>query len=358
MTKKIDLTGKRFGRLVVLGDSGKRTYRKNGKVRAILWNCKCDCGNNKKISGENLMSGKTNSCGCLRKDNFRRETLDLVGKRFGKLTVLSKVDNSKPGTFWKCRCDCGNIVEANTSNLNSGGKKSCGCLISNDLVGKRFGRLTVMKKTSSNFQIFWLCECDCGNTTLVTTSHLNSGHTKSCGCFSRELAKERAKKMRSNGNKKDLTGKRFGKLTVIEEDPKANPLKWLCKCDCGNIKSVRPHSLKTGSTRSCGCLRKETQQILGSNPKTIAKRIESRKQTDYVEETSLGSLNMKKPSDNRSGVKGVCWDKKHGKWISYLTINRKQIFREMFGTKEEAIAARKEAEEKYFKPILEKYKKD
>ena len=54
----------------------------------------------------------------------------------------------------------------------------------------------------------------------------------------------------------DLTGRRFGKLTVIKrvENTKANKARWLCKCDCGNEKIVVGGDLQSGRTRSCGCL--------------------------------------------------------------------------------------------------------
>ena len=55
----------------------------------------------------------------------------------------------------------------------------------------------------------------------------------------------------------DLTGQRFGRLTVIERDtsrPKNDGAFWLCKCDCGNVTSVRGKELRRGNTKSCGCL--------------------------------------------------------------------------------------------------------
>lgn len=59
---------------------------------------------------------------------------------------------------------------------------------------------------------------------------------------------------------KDLTGQRFGRLTVIRKgntDTKAKTAKWLCRCDCGNEKVILARSLQTGKTQSCGCLQKE-----------------------------------------------------------------------------------------------------
>jgi len=59
-----------------------------------------------------------------------------------------------------------------------------------DLVGKRFGRLTVIKYGGKNNwgKSRWLCECDCGSKVVVNSSSLNSGHTKSCGCLQKEKA--------------------------------------------------------------------------------------------------------------------------------------------------------------------------
>lgn len=56
----------------------------------------------------------------------------------------------------------------------------------------------------------------------------------------------------------DLSGKRFGRLTIIEKQPESKiKIKWICKCDCGNYAIVFGSSLKTGNTRSCGCLKME-----------------------------------------------------------------------------------------------------
>lgn len=57
----------------------------------------------------------------------------------------------------------------------------------------------------------------------------------------------------------DLAGKRFGRLIVIERDEndKYGNLMWLCKCDCGNVVTVRGNHLKHGQTQSCGCLQAE-----------------------------------------------------------------------------------------------------
>lgn len=119
-------TGKRFGKLLVLrkDESNHRRYAK--------WICQCDCGTVKSIAGCNLVSGGTTSCGCSRgktlgRSDKRLGTLELVGKRFGRLIVLSKVGVVNHKSVWKCLCDCGNEVSVIGSKLLSGGTKSCGC---------------------------------------------------------------------------------------------------------------------------------------------------------------------------------------------------------------------------------------
>ena len=85
---------------------------------------------------------------------------------------------------------------------------------------------------------------------MVTTNHLTSGHTQSCGC----LQKERT----SQACRKDISGQRFGMLTAIEIDEENSipkKVKWKCKCDCGNIKSFLYSHLQQGYCSSCGCKR-------------------------------------------------------------------------------------------------------
>lgn len=127
-----------------------------------------------------ITSGHTKSCGCLQK-------LDLTNKKFGRLTALYKVPNKKDkinNNFWHCKCDCGIEIDVRATDLNNGKTQSCGCKI--NLVGERFGRLVVIEAYSKGKKDEgkkWICECDCGQQTIVTTGHLRSGHTKSCGCI-------------------------------------------------------------------------------------------------------------------------------------------------------------------------------
>lgn len=187
------------------------------------------------------------------------KALDLTGQKFDKLTALQRVENGKDGKVkWDCLCECGNHKIVSAGDLKSGYIRSCGCLLSPSLVGKKFGHLTVIEKCGINVQksgrktILWRCKCDCGNTRVVPGKSLKQGAVTKC--------EECVKK-----SKKTLVGQKFGKLTVIKraEDyisPKGkhSPM-WLCKCECGKIKPIAQSSLKFGSVKSCGCSRYESK---------------------------------------------------------------------------------------------------
>ena len=115
-----------------------------------------------------------------------------------------------------------------------------------DLTGQKFGKLTVISKTDKTYKrnYYWLCKCDCGNEVMVLGMHLKKGNTKSCGCLKH---KERFM---------DLTGQKFGHLTVLKfvGKDKFDKILWLCQCDCGQQKIVQTNCLRSGLVKSCGCL--------------------------------------------------------------------------------------------------------
>ena len=76
--------------------------------------------------------------------------------------------------------------------------------------------------------------------------------------------------MRKRTIRKDLTGQRFGRLTVIQFDcTQGHMSKWLCKCDCGGTKSVRSDHLTAGHTKSCGCMELENMETFGGHNRTL-----------------------------------------------------------------------------------------
>jgi len=200
-----NLTGQRFGRLVALRPTEKR------RGGSIVWECKCDCGNTVYPTSTSLCSGKTKSCGCLKKEtaaetgskSSKKRMQNLTGKRFGRLTVIRWNDQGEHSTQgWECKCDCGNTIFTTGYKLKSGMVKSCGCLHREhlvkygktravDLSGQRFGRLIALRPTEERKRgvVVWECKCDCGNTVHISSVDLRSGGSRSCGCLRRENAR-------------------------------------------------------------------------------------------------------------------------------------------------------------------------
>lgn len=118
----------------------------------------------------------------------------VIGSKVNSLTVKEFVKDNNGRTRLKCECDCGNTTYAYLYEFTSGHKKSCGCLKhrsnAQNLLGQRFGLLTVIKRvgTTENRKALWKCKCDCGKSTIVRTADLKSGNTKSCGCLGKRKA--------------------------------------------------------------------------------------------------------------------------------------------------------------------------
>lgn len=155
---------------------------------------------------------------------------------------------------------------------------------------------------------------------------------------------------------KKIEGKRFGRLVAISPTEKRDTngsVIWKCKCDCGNIVEVSAKSLTAESgrnTRSCGCVLKDYQRTKG------AQILREEVKKDCVEGTKIHSLSRKISINNTSGFKGVSWDKRKNKWIAQICFKRTNYRLGYYDNIEDAVKARKDAEEKFYKPIIEKYK--
>lgn len=260
--KYIDLTGKQFGRLTVLNINGR-----NEKGN-ILWHCKCQCGNELDVLGNNLRSGATKSCGCLFKETHKviKKPNDLTNKRFGKLTALYPVGKNSIGAIiWQCKCDCGNYRDVVNSKLLIGEVSACHKCAKlgrqKDITGQQFGNLTALyslNKTNEYHSMIWHCRCICGNEIDVPLMKLKSGSVFSCGCTKKPKKVVPLTDSRVN----NLIGKRFGKLVVVADTGKStrNGKIWLCQCDCGNTIEANTNRLNRNSITSCGCARKNKHE--------------------------------------------------------------------------------------------------
>lgn len=192
---------------------------------------------------------------------------NLIGNKYGLLTVISETNQRRRNSvLWECQCECGNICYVTSVDLVHNRVNSCGCLIHKpkyeDLTGQRFGKLVVIEECgiSNKRNQIWKCKCDCGNFVNVEAYRLKNNTTKSCGCFQKEKASGLGKRATLN-----LLGNQYGLLTVIKQLPTQNHKSmWLCKCSCEeqNEIIVSGFDLRRGHVNSCGCLKKSLGEYM------------------------------------------------------------------------------------------------
>lgn len=145
----------------------------------------------------------------------------------------------------------------------------------------------------------------------------------------------------------NIIGMNIDRLKVIGEDHN-RPGYLICQCKCGKTVSIKAYSLtKQNPTRSCGCLRSDTAKVVGVNNLQKAHEINRKYNTKFqVIECSH------KHKNNTSGHTGVYFNSVHHKYVAYINIHGKRINLGYHKKLDDAVAARKEAEEKYFAPLI------
>lgn len=149
----------------------------------------------------------------------------------------------------------------------------------------------------------------------------------------------------------DITGKRFGRLTVVEKTDMRDgtSIIWKCLCDCGNTTYVSSKNLAHGGTLSCGCQRREKAT------ETLEKI--TRPKLGVVDHTNLAKLASNKPQRNsNTGVRGVT-RLPDGRYEAYINLRRKRIRIGRYYTLEEARTERERAVEQYFQPLIDEWRK-
>ena len=227
-SRRVDYIGKTFNRLTVLKDADD----KNGKRQV---ECKCVCGTIKIVSLADLKAGKIISCGC-----WRNEQIKQAVQKKDKIPTYR--DDLKDKIF-----GCLKVLEFDPE-------------------------FTLLKRTASNKRSYWKCQCQCGNIVSIAGSSLKTGLTQSCGCLQKERSKSailKAQRISTQQLTAKIEGQRFGLLTVIELDQErsgqGNGSFWKCRCDCGNEKSISYTALKSGNTLSCGCLKMSIGEYIIDN---------------------------------------------------------------------------------------------
>ena len=202
-------------------------------------------------------------------------------------------------------------------------------MIRDDLTGRRFGKLIVLKELGGG-RI--LCRCDCGAEKIFIKSNVKRGLARSCGrCVRRHTRRDLIK---------DTVGRRFGKLVVLKE---LGYGRVLCRCDCGNTKEISKTHLLNGDIISCGCKMRKNA-IEARAPKLY-------KGTD-INKISAATAT----SRSTTGIRGVSYDKRRGKYRASIGFRGEKIELGRFDTIEEAVAVRRKAEEKMYKPLIEEWR--
>lgn len=304
---------------------------------------------------------------------------DLTGMRFGKLVVL-RVDEerTKDGkVYWICRCDCGNITSVQSTSLTrkTHGVKSCGCARNSkeakekaritresypqDITGMRFGRLTVIRKTniksnrsSDNGAYLWECRCDCGNICYYSRYTLITPYgVRSCGC----LYEDSRYKTNKNYCTYDLDNYDFGigycsngtYFFFDKEDyEKIKEYSWWY-----DGRYVIAHSLKNDKY-STDVIRMHRvvmdigdREDINVDHKNLI-RYDCRKSNLRRATDSENAMNKNYSYMSPTGIPGV--RKQNNKWIAIITKNKENINLGLFDNFNDAVNARKTAEEKLF----------
>lgn len=225
--------------------------------------------------------------------------------------------------------------------------------VKKDLTKQKFGRLTVIEQTDDYINpkgrhyAKWLCQCECGNIVSVTSGDLVSGQTKSCGC----IRKERITARNKRANNYEICDNYVILYTTngepfyvdLEDFDKVKDICWH-KSDEGYItgsikrKKVRLHRYVMNCPDNM-----DVDHIHG-----FLTRNDNRKENLRIVTRSQNLMNTRLKDTNTSGVAGVNWHKASQKWRARITVREKEIYLGVYDNFDDAVKARKEAEDKYF----------
>lgn len=253
-------------------------------------------------------------------------------KNAGRWQVFDTyVTTSRGEKKYLCRCDCGTERYVLERSLRYGGSQSCGCLRrqrvreanTHQLEGKAFGDLRVLRRAGTKYDgVRWLCVCSCGKEIEVAGTLLVTGKKTHCGC-------------KAQYHFADITGERFSELTALYvQSREKGRVIWHCRCSCGNEVDISYNELVYSHRKSCGCRKEAHEKQLHTT-------------LTHVSGTSIDAVRSKKtPADNTSGTKGVYFIR--GKYVAKIVFQKKVYYLGSYAVIEEAIAARRKAEEALF----------
>lgn len=238
----------------------------------------------------------------------------------------------------------------------------------NDIIGNNFGRLSVLeylghfiKNGTKNKRHYYKCKCSCDKQSilLVDRYKLLSGHSTSCGCKAIESVKKRNKENNPSKYYIRKTNKYYvDDLNIAHIKMSNTNNEMLCDAECVeellkyywsehrgyarsniNKKHIYAHRIimKVGNFKT-------NEQIDHINGNTL----DNRKSNLRIVTSRQNGLNSSIRKDNTSTVTGVCWMKKQKKWLARVHDNGKEIRLGYFDEFEDAVRARKIAEDYYY----------
>ena len=160
--------GAKFGKWTVISEQ----FKKSGRYY-LTCRCSCEKQTVRDVQKTHLICGKSTSCGCT---NNYSVNADMIGKRFGNLTVIERVSSIDRNSEWLCKCDCGNIVRVKGFRLRNGITKTCGDC---NHTGEIINGVVLLEKLHG---AWYKCKCPkCGKEFEQLYSKIKSGHNKTCG---------------------------------------------------------------------------------------------------------------------------------------------------------------------------------
>lgn len=290
------------------------------------------------------------------------------GEKYGKLTIIKEIEHTPSGmrrVF--CKCDCGNTRITSPYSLHNGNVTCCEeCLKKKKqdeqiqkyryMIGETYGKLTVdnifYDTNKKRVMAHSVCSCEDHNELICSVHYLLSGNTKSCGCI------EKNRGTRKN-NKYDLNND-YGIGYFDDGDNFYFDLE-----DLDKIKKYYWSKLYVNDL----CYAVTKRKINGINKSLLMHRLvmgvldNPNVEVDHIKHNTLdnrksqlrigtkweNNLNHGLFVNNTSGYSGVQWDKKNKRWYATITYNGEHYWLGYYDKKEDAINARKYAEDYYFK---------
>jgi hypothetical protein len=195
-----DLTGQQMGRSFIIGRAESK-IDPSGKRRTV-WNVRCECGNKFTTLTDSITRNPNLVCPeCTNKNRSNNNRIHVIGNKYGRLTILEVIPDTRP-TQVKCKCDCGNEHICAQADVVSGHTQSCGCLQSEQAstantkdwtghVADSGIEFLHQDYKNDKGQWMWKCKCGvCGNLFSELPARINNGHVTSCGCRIQSVGEE------------------------------------------------------------------------------------------------------------------------------------------------------------------------